>query len=251
MKVTVDGRKVDVPHGASVLDAIRAASVYVPTVCHHDGLPPSGQCRLCMVDVTRPEWEGWKRLVVACMYPASDDLEVFTDTERVSSTRRIVLEFMLARNPNTPFVLDLARRFGVTSTPFREVEEPDDCILCGICTRVCDHLGISAISVVNRGIGREVAPPLHEPPPDCVGCLACAELCPTGYIRYEQRDDERVVWGKSFEMSRCKLCGRPTLPQAQIEWEVRKGRVEKEFFDLCETCKRKQVVNKVLSLQRY
>lgn len=246
--LSIDGKKVTVRAGAYVLEAIRKAKADVPTLCDHSSVEPYGGCRLCLVDVTRPEWKGWMRLVAACLYPAEDGLEVFTNTERVVETRKVVLDLLLARCPNTPFVIELAAKYGVTKTTYAPNPEPTDCVLCGLCTRVCDAIGASAISAVNRGIGREIAPPFHEPPPDCIGCLACAKVCPTHCIEYEEKDGRRVIWKKEFDMLRCPRCGRAHITRAQAEHFGAKSGVPVEWMEVCEECKRLDVVTKAQQL---
>jgi bidirectional [NiFe] hydrogenase diaphorase subunit len=247
--MTIDGKAVRVPEGASVLDAARQAGVHIPTLCHHEALEAWGGCRLCVVDVTRQGWDGWCKLVVSCMYAAEDGLVVLTDTDRVKLTRKVVLDLLLARCPETKLIQELAGRHGIDRTSYQANPEPTDCILCGLCTRVCDHIGVSAISTVDRGIGKQVAPPFHQAPPDCIGCLACAEICPTSCIPYETSDTRRVIWEKSFEMVRCPQCGRAHITQEQVRHYAGRGGVPASYFDTCDACKRRQLAATFTKLQ--
>ncbi|NOZ02651.1 MAG: 2Fe-2S iron-sulfur cluster binding domain-containing protein [Deltaproteobacteria bacterium] len=234
-----------------MLEAARQAGIRIPTLCHHEALEPYGGCRLCVVDVTRPEWDGWNKLVVACLYPVEDGLIVHTDTERVMETRRVVLDLLLARSPNTPLIRDLAREYGIDRTSYEVNPEPTDCILCGLCTRVCDHIGVSAISAANRGAGREIAPPfMEDAPPDCIGCLACAEVCPTDHITYTQTIGTRTIWGKTFEMLRCPECGRAHITREQAAFEARRNKVPESYFEYCDECKRKKTAGTIRGLSR-
>jgi bidirectional [NiFe] hydrogenase diaphorase subunit len=236
--MTVDGRRVPAREGTSLLQAARDADIEIPTLCHHPALEPSGACRLCVVDIARAEWNGAVKMVTACMYPVEDGLIVQTASERVRAARKEILDLLLARCPETPLIQRLARAHGIQATSYRPNGEPTDCILCGLCTRACDHLGFSAISMVSRGIGREVAPPFRQPPPDCVGCLACGRICPTGHIPHETSAQTRSIWGKTFAMLRCKTCGQAHLTAAQAEaWAVRAG-VPRTYFETCDACKR-------------
>ncbi|HTU01590.1 MAG TPA: 2Fe-2S iron-sulfur cluster-binding protein [Candidatus Sulfotelmatobacter sp.] len=236
--VKMDGRRVRIRPGTSLLQAAREAGIDIPRLCHHPALEPSGACRLCVVDIARPEWNGTRKMVTACLYPAEDGLLVFTTTERVRAARRDLLDLLLARCPDTPLIQRLARDHGLQGTSYRPSQEPTDCVLCGLCTRACDHLGFAAISMVSRGIGREVAPPFRRPPADCVGCLACARICPTGHIRYETSDRGRTIWGRTFAMLRCRACGAAHLTVAQAEaWAARTG-VPSAYFETCDACKR-------------
>ena len=238
--LTINGKPVRAREGATLLEAIREAGVEIPTLCNHEALEPWGGCRLCLVDVTRKEWDGWCKMVVSCMFPVEDGLIVHTDSERVVSTRKVVLDLLLARCPETPLVQDLARLYGIEQTTYQPNPEPTDCILCGLCTRVCDHIGVSAISTVNRGSGREVAPPFHEAPPDCIGCLACAEICPTSCIPFTTSDRKRTIWGKDFEMVRCPSCGRAQITREQSAYYAGRNGVPASYFESCDACKRKE-----------
>jgi len=238
--LTVDGNRVTVPEGATLLDAARAAGVRVPTLCHFDGLEPWGGCRLCVVDLWRPGWDAdWFKMVTACNHPAEDDVKVFTATERVLETRAVVLDLLLARCPHTPLIQRLAREHGIEQTSFMPNPELTDCILCGLCTRVCDHIGVSAIASVNRGAGREIAPPFHEAPPDCIGCLACAEICPTDCIPYQTSATSRTIWGKTFEMLRDTTTGEAVITRAQAEHFAARSGVPKSYFETSDTTKRR------------
>ncbi len=237
----VDGRTVRVPDGAYVLEAARAAGVQVPTLCHHPALEPWGGCRLCMVEVRKDTWNGSRRLVAACMYPAENGLVVETANERVQATRRVVLDLLLARCPDTPLVQKLAREHGIDRTSYQVSATPTDCVLCGLCTRVCDHIGVSAIASVSRGAGREIAPPFRQPPPDCIGCLSCAEVCPTGHIHAETTNATRTIWGRTFQMMTCRDCGRAHITRAQAERERVHHDVPIEDFELCDACKRREL----------
>ncbi|MGE5235890.1 MAG: 2Fe-2S iron-sulfur cluster-binding protein [Acidobacteriota bacterium] len=247
--LTIDGRVAKVREGATVLDAAQAIGVPIPTLCHHEALESWGGCRLCLVDVTKKGWDGEGKMVVSCMYPVEEGLIVHTSTERVVATRRVVLDLLLARCPDTPLIQRMAREHGIERTSYQASPEPTDCILCALCTRVCDHLGISAISTVSRGAGKEVAPPFNQAPPDCIGCLACAEICPTECIPFQSSDSGRSIWGKSFEMLRCPHCGRAHITKEQAAFHGGRNGVPGSYFEVCDTCKRKQMAVTFASLR--
>jgi NADH dehydrogenase/NADH:ubiquinone oxidoreductase subunit G len=249
LQMTVDGKAVKVREGTTLLDAARASGADIPTLCHHEAVESWGGCRLCVVDVTRPGWDGWYKMVVSCLYQAEDGLIVETATERVNLTRRVVLDLLLARCPDTPLIQRLARAHGLERTSYRVNPEPTDCILCALCTRVCDQLGMAAISTVNRGAGKEVAPPFHQAPPDCIGCLACAEICPTDCIPYRTSDAGRTIWDKEFEMLRCPRCGRAHITKAQAEYYGGRNGVPAAYFETCDACKRLEMARTFASLR--
>jgi heterodisulfide reductase subunit A len=144
--LTVNGRRVTMDSDATLLDAARAAGVEVPTLCQFDGLEPWGGCRLCVVDMSQANWDDdWFKVVTACNHPVEEGMTVVTDSERIIETRRVVLDLLLARCPDTPLIQQLALEFGIERTSYTPNPEPDDCILCGLCTRVCDHIGVSGL----------------------------------------------------------------------------------------------------------
>jgi NADH dehydrogenase/NADH:ubiquinone oxidoreductase subunit G len=184
-------------------------------------------------------WDAdWFKLVTACNHPVKDGLVVVTDSPRVVETRTVVVDLLLARCPDTPLIQEMAADYGVERSSFVPRAEADDCILCGLCTRVCDHIGVSAIASVNRGWGREIAPPFHQAPPACIGCLACAEVCPTDCIPFTTGAAKRSIWGKDFQMLRCSGCGRAHITVAQADhWATLKD-VPRSYFETCDVCKR-------------
>jgi predicted molibdopterin-dependent oxidoreductase YjgC len=122
------------------------------------------------------------KLVTSCNYPAEEGLTVFTASERVKETRKMVVELLLARCPDVPQIWQLAEKMGIKESRFKKKED-QRCILCGLCVRVCEEMvGVSAISFANRGIEREVNTPFGINSKVCIGCGSCTYICPTGCI---------------------------------------------------------------------
>ena len=117
--------------------------------------------------------------MTACNYPVFDGLVVETKSPKIFKTRQMLLELLLARCPKVKSIQDLAREYNVDEPSFFVGDYEEDCILCGLCARVCEEVGVSAINFANRGIEREVTAPYHAISDDCVGCGACAMVCPT------------------------------------------------------------------------
>lgn len=244
VEIIVDGKKLEAAPNTYLLKVLKENGIRVPTLCDHEALEPWGGCRLCLVEITKKEWQGWSKLVTACLYPVEEGLIVSTKSKDVMETRKQLLDLLLARCPNTPLVQELAKEYGIDKTSYVASPRPNDCVLCGLCTRICEHLGMSAIALMDRGIGRVVAPPARTAPLDCIGCLSCAYICPTAYIKFTETDTTRMIWHKEFEMLQCSVCGKAYITKAQAEYFAKKQNVPLEYFSTCDACKREHYVKK-------
>jgi heterodisulfide reductase subunit A2 len=187
--LTIDGQKMEAAEGTTLLQVARLNGIEIPTLCHHDALTPYGACRLCTVEVGRGKKS---RLATACTHPAEDGLVVQTHSPQVVAARKMIMELLLARCPNVPIIKDMAREMGIVAPRFKLGD--DNCILCGLCERVCDEVvGARAISFINRGIDREIATPFKIASEECIGCGACAAVCPTGAITVEGEAVEKAL----------------------------------------------------------
>lgn len=223
----LDGREVTVRRETSILAAARASGAAIPTLCHHEGLPPDGNCRLCLV-----EMDG--RLVASCLYPLrADGFDVLTHSPKVRSARRFILSLLLARAPEAPRLRALAEEYQAGPEPRLLADEPDGCLRCGLCVRACAQNGAESLALVGRGRGRQVAAPFFKPPETCRGCLACAEVCPTGVITWSEAGGRRRIWERDFDLLACESCGKPFVTAE--EWAALGG----GFPRLCPACRRK------------
>jgi bidirectional [NiFe] hydrogenase diaphorase subunit len=181
--LTIDDKPVEVHEGRSILEACREHGIHIPTLCYHPALEPNGACRLCMVEVSQ---EGRKpRLVASCVYPCEEGAIVKTDTPMVQQSRRVTAELLLAGSSNSPEIVALADELGVKEVRYHLPEE-DACVLCGLCVRACNEIvGVSAISVIQRGIAKKVATPFQVTSSRCIGCGTCVLICPTGAFNFE------------------------------------------------------------------
>lgn len=185
MNVTINDRQLQVEEGKTVLEAARDAGIKIPTLCYHKELTPYGACRLCLVEIVGGGRPG---ILASCLYKVSEGLAVKTDTEKVVKTRKIMFELLLARCPNSEKLKNLAQEYGVTNTRIRP-RNRGDCIMCGLCVRVCaEVVGMSAVSFAHRGIEKKVQTAFNKISEVCIGCGACAYLCPTEAIKIEEVD---------------------------------------------------------------
>ena len=176
----LNGKAVQGEEGQYILQVAQKYGIEIPTLCYHKALEPAGMCRLCTVEL----FDGRRtRFVTACNYPIWEGMEVKTDTEAVHKGRRLIVELLLARCPEVPLLKDLAKKYGIEEPRFKK--EQDDCILCGLCTRICERMGNAAISLTGRGTEMKVDTPFHVQTEFCMGCGACASVCPTGHIKLE------------------------------------------------------------------
>ena len=201
--LSIDRQQVTVPEGVTVLEAARSAGIYIPTLCAGDGLEPYGACRMCIVEI-----EGMRGFPTSCTTVATDGMTVSTDTERVSTVRRMICEMLISDHPadclsctsNQKCELQkIASYLGVTEKRLARIErEPvvDDsnpffirdlekCILCGLCTRACHEIrGVGAIEIAGRGYESRIASIGDDPirQSNCVSCGECVDRCPTGAL---------------------------------------------------------------------
>jgi bidirectional [NiFe] hydrogenase diaphorase subunit len=179
VSLKIDGKEVKVEEGTVVLDAARKAGVYIPTLCQDDRLEAYGACRICTVEA---EMRGRTSLVASCCYPVEPGLIVRTRSERVDRIRKVLIELMLARAPDAPALLELAKEYGADKDRFEKV--PSFCILCGLCVRYCAEVKkANAIGFVERGVKREVAFVPEIASKECWNCRECFSLCPTEYLQ--------------------------------------------------------------------
>lgn len=180
ISLTINDKKIEIEEGLTLLKAADKAGIKIPTLCSHKALSPYGACRLCLVEISKNG--GPPEIQASCTYPALEGLVVQTDSERVIKTRKIMIELLMARCPDSEEIKNLARELGVEKTRIKLKNK--DCTLCGLCVRMCEErMGRAAISFSGRGPRREVTSPFGKPSDVCQACGACDFICPTGKIR--------------------------------------------------------------------
>ena len=231
----IDGQPVEGKEGGNVLEVALDAGIEIPNLCYHESVKSYGACRLCLVEVAR---NGRSRMTTSCTYPVQKGIEVLTRTEKVLRARRMIIELILAMCPGDKKIQGMAKEMGVQQIRFKQ--EDKDCILCGLCARVCDEVvGANAISFASRGDRREVIPPFGEEATNCIACGACVVVCPVDVIRMKEEGDERTItrWKRTLKMKKCKVCGNYFAPWFQLEKFKELAKLPKDFFDTCYTCR--------------
>lgn len=210
--MTIDGRTVEFTDEPNVLAVIRKAGIDIPTLCYHSELSVYGACRLCTVENERG------KTFASCSEPPRDGMIVYTNTPRLMKYRKLILELLLAahcRDCTTCIksgecqLQALAHRMGVETIRFENTKEqhpldfsspsivrdPNKCILCGDCVRMCDNVqSVNAIDFAYRGTRALVTPAFNKKiaETDCVNCGQCRVVCPTGAISIHTNTD--TVW---------------------------------------------------------
>lgn len=235
MKVVIDDRDCEAKYGESILMVARRNEIDIPTLCHCDALAGMGSCRLCIVELLGAQKT---KIVASCIYPITRELIVRTNSYRIIRMRKSIMKLLLSRAPENGYLNSIAEKYGIlpTRTPLL-LSKSEDCILCGLCVKACEEIGTNAISTVGRGTEKKVSTPYDEPSAVCVGCGACAAVCPTGAIKMEENDGERIIWGKGFEMEKCRGCGQYYEPREYIEF-VRKKLGEGQTENYCSRCRK-------------
>jgi coenzyme F420-reducing hydrogenase beta subunit len=205
LTVTIDGHEIETSaeEGSNtILQAANHAGIYIPTLCYHPSLEAYGSCRLCTVQIVK---NGRKKLVTACNYPLENGLVVNTCTQEIVQIRRMIMELLLALCPQEKRLQEMAWEYGIIKPRFLPQEK--NCILCGLCYRVCEELvGVAAINAQNRGVSRDVDTPYGELSQDCIACGACALVCPTNSI-LERKNIYPLTSIDIKEMEAEFLCG--------------------------------------------
>ena len=200
--LTLNGAKVKAEENTTLLEICRKMSISIPTLCYHPDLTPHGSCRLCTVEVSE---KGKIRMVTACNYLAREGIKVETHSDKVLRARRILVELLLARCPQVPFVQAFARELGVEKSPFKVENPENDCILCGLCVRTCNEIvGTNAIGFSKRGTLKKIGTPFEVDSDQCIACGACEYICPTGAIKMEMDRIRKIKQSDTGTLRSCR-----------------------------------------------
>jgi bidirectional [NiFe] hydrogenase diaphorase subunit len=197
VNLTINGLDVSVDEGSTLLEAAQHLGFPIPTLCHMEGLTPYGACRLCVVEIGEGDRS---KLVSSCTYPAEEGLKVRTASERVLRARKMVIELLLASCPQSKTIQDLASKFEVRQQRFKQ--EYEDCILCGLCVRMCEEqMMAKAIGFRGRGENRSIGTPFDIKSDVCRFCGGCMYVCPACQLRCTYNEPEKAICGACANLS--------------------------------------------------
>jgi bidirectional [NiFe] hydrogenase diaphorase subunit len=227
---TFAAHEIQAEEGESLLRTLIDNGYEVPHLCHHEAVSAYGACRLCLVEV---EKRGKRKLTTACNYPVADGIEVFVDSEKVERNRKMVLELTLSMCPESTELQELAAAHGIEVDDVRFPTEDNECILCGLCERVCrEVVGVEAITFSKRGDRKSVEPPFGEAE-NCIGCGACVHVCPVDCIKIEERDGKKIIvrWNRELEVVMDPVSGAPRAPRFLLEHFRKLTNLPADFYD--------------------
>ncbi len=223
----IDDKEVKVPEGVNLIDAAEGVGIHIPNLCYLRGMRGVGACRLCLVEI-----EGLKAPMIACTTKAKEGMVVNTKTERVEEVRKFVIDLILSMHPLDCMTCTKAgvcnlqqyaydfelqessftrKKFGYpvdAANPFIK-RDPDYCILCGRCVRVCKEQGTNVLDFMGRGVGAKVATAMDKPLQEsgCTFCGSCVDACPVNSLLEADRWRKGREWEYEKKKSVCLSCG--------------------------------------------
>ena len=240
IKLTIDGTVVTVEKGRTILEAAQSAGIRIPNLCYDRRLIPFGACRLCVV-----QQKGKSELLPSCFTPAKEGMEILTRSPEIIESRRLQLQLILLNHPMTCprcekegdcGLQSLVYEYGVEDTlypwertvfPADDVSsllqrDPNKCILCGRCARICDEVqGVGELSFTRRGVKTAIDTDFQRPL-QCEFCGQCLDTCPVGAITSDRFDKRTKSWELAETTTPCPYCGCGcSLTMASKEGEVK------------------------------
>jgi NADH dehydrogenase/NADH:ubiquinone oxidoreductase subunit G len=243
VKLQIDGKEIEAPAGMNLIDAAERAGIHIPNLCYLKGMKGVGACRLCLVEV-----EGLRAPVIACNTKVKKGIIVNTRTAQLQEVRKFVIDLILSMHPldcmtcTKSGVCNLQKyaydfelkestfsrkRFGYptdAANPFIK-RDPEYCILCGRCVRVCKEQGTNVLEFMGRGIESKVVTandkPLQES--ECTFCGSCVDVCPVNALLESDRWRKGREWDYEKVHSVCLLCGNG----CDITVSTKDGRIQK------------------------
>ena len=246
IRLKIDDVEVAVEKGQTILEAAQSAGIRIPTLCHDRRLVPFGACRLCVV-----QQKGKSELLPSCFTPAKEGMEIITNSPEIIESRRLQLQLILLNHPmicprcereGECELQSLVYEYGVEETlyPWERVSfpvddsspllqrDPNRCILCGRCVRICDEVqGVGELSFAKRGTRTVIDTDFHRPL-QCEFCGQCMDTCPVGAITSNRFDYKTKAWELEETTTPCPYCGCGCL----LTIGSKEGQVKRIYSDL-------------------
>lgn len=227
VQITIDGKKTEAKEGTTILDAAEMAGIHIPNLCYLKGMKGIGACRLCLVEI-----EGLKMPMTACTTKVKEGMSITTSTPEIEETRKFVIDLILSMHPMDCMTCtkagicrlqEYAYRYNLKETNYSRKlwnfpvdnknplikREPDYCILCARCVRVCKDQGTKILDFMGRGVGSKVTTPNDKPLQDtnCTFCGSCVDVCPVNALSEADRTSKGREWELKKIQSTCTFCG--------------------------------------------
>lgn len=226
--LSIDGQKVTVPAGMTVLEAAEKIGAFIPTLCHDPELSKPGACRICVVEI-----DGMRNLPASCVTAATEGMVVHTASPAVVEARKTIIELLLASHVEDCMtcqkfgnckLAEYAYYYGVKKSSFVGeqhaapvddssaviVRDTNKCVLCGKCVRVCDEIqGRHVLDFMHRGFNTIVGPAFNDGMGEsvCVGCGSCVAVCPVGALTEKNMQGKGRSWEVTKVKTTCPYCG--------------------------------------------
>jgi NADH dehydrogenase/NADH:ubiquinone oxidoreductase subunit G len=227
VSLKIDGKEVKAPEGTILIDAAELAGIHIPNLCYIKGMKGVGACRLCLVEI-----EGMKAPVIACNTKVKEGMAVNTKTEKVEEVRKFVIDLILSMHPldcmtctkaGVCKLQSYAYNFGIKESSFTRKKfgyptdeanpffkrDPEYCILCGRCVRICKEQGTNVLDFMGRGVGSKVVTATDKPlqESECTFCGSCVDVCPVNALLEAERWRKGREWEYERVQSQCLSCG--------------------------------------------
>ena len=247
LTVTIDGKACTCEKGEYIFDVAKRNGIFIPTLCRHDAFEDHRACcRICIVELIQ---RGKSKVVTSCVYPIDGECEILTNSERILEERAVLYALLAHRAPEAPGINLMGKTLDTNGVDRLVTIDGEKCILCGLCVQACASLGTGAISTVNRGVDKKVSTPFDKPSAFCVGCLSCANVCPTDAIAYTQTETTRTIWNREFELAFCEECGAVMGTRESVAYAAADAGVETPT--ICDTCRKKKMADEMMQTYRY
>ncbi len=242
VNLTIDGRKVTVPLGTSVMRAAAQSGGSIPSLCASDNIKAFGSCRMCLIEV-----DGMRGTPASCTTPAAEGMVVRTQSERLARLRKGVMELYISDHPldcltcsanNDCELQDTAAQVGLrdvrygydganhlgeavdSSNPYFDFDA-SKCIACSRCVRACDEVqGTLALTIDGRGFASKVSAGQAGDDflsSECVSCGACVQACPTATL--QEKAVKEIGKPERAVVTTCAYCGVGCTFRAEMKGE--------------------------------